>query len=130
MRLGPFRAAIDAGVQLVMVSNASYPKLDPTGTPAVFSRPIVSALLRETLGFQRVVVTDALDAPTPARTPHAAARALRAGVDLLLYTTRAAAERGYASLLQDARADPALRARLTEAAARLSLLRDWLGLHC
>ena len=48
--------------QLVMVASAAYPLLDPTGTPAVFSRPIVTGLLREKLGFDGVVVTDALDA--------------------------------------------------------------------
>jgi len=89
--LGPFRSAINAGAKLVMVSSAAYPKLDRSGMPAVFSHTIVSGLLRRSLGFRGVVVTDALDAPAAARTPNAPVRALAAGVDLLLYTSGSSA---------------------------------------
>jgi len=125
--LAPFRAAIDAGVQLVMISSAAYPALDPSRTPAMFSRPIVSGLLRAQLGFRGVVVTDALDAPAAARTPHAPARAIAAGVDLLLYTSEAASEAGYASLVADAAASPTLRHALQTASARIAALKQWLA---
>jgi beta-N-acetylhexosaminidase len=124
--LAPFRSAIAAGTRLVMVSSASYPALDPTAAPAVFSRPIVSGLLRGKLGFRGVVVTDALDAPAAAATPHAPARAIGAGADLLLYTGERASEAGYASLLADASAGPTLRRQLTAAAARIDALKRWL----
>jgi beta-N-acetylhexosaminidase len=126
-RLEPFRTAIAAGVQLVMVSSASYPALDPSGLPAVFSRPIVTDLLRDTLGFQGVVVTDAIDAPAPAATSHAATRALAAGVDVLLYTTAATSEAGYASLLHDAARSATLRAELAAAGGRIRALKAWLA---
>jgi beta-N-acetylhexosaminidase len=129
-RLAPFRSAIAAGARLVMVSSASYPALDPTGTPAVFSRPIVTGLLRGNLGFGGVVVTDALDAPAAARMPHAAARAIAAGVDLLLYSRTAPSERGYASLVADASQSPSLRADLAAAGRRIAVLESWLGLTC
>lgn len=130
VRLQPFRSAIAAGVQLVMVSNASYPGLDPSERPAVFSRAIVTGLLRARLGFDGVVVTDALDAPTPAATPHAPARAIAAGVDLLLYTSGSAARHGYESLLRDAQASPRLRLQIAAAAQRIQALKDWLGKSC
>jgi beta-N-acetylhexosaminidase len=130
VRLQPFRSAIESGVRLVMVSNASYPGLDPSGRPAVFSHTIVTGLLRGQLGFDGVVVTDALDAPTPAGTPHAPARAIAAGVDLLLYTSASAARRGYESLLADAQASPTLRTQIAAAAARIQALKDWLGSSC
>ena len=130
VRLQPFRSAIAAGVQLVMVSNAAYPDLDPSDSPAVFSQVIVTGLLRGALGFDGVIVTDALDAPTPAAATHAPARAITAGVDLLLYTSAAAARRGYESLLADAQANPPLRQRLAAAAARIQALKDWLGTSC
>jgi beta-N-acetylhexosaminidase len=130
VRLEPFRSTIAAGVRLVMVANASYPLLDPTGRPAVFSTAIVTDLLRGELGFDGVVVTDALDAPAPASTPHAPARAIAAGVDLLLYTSASAARRGYESLLLDAQASPKLRTQIAAAAARLQALKDWLRLSC
>jgi beta-N-acetylhexosaminidase len=129
-QLGPFRAAIDAGVKLVMVASAAFPRLDPRGTPAVFSRPIVTGLLRGTLGFDGVVVTDALDAPAPARTPHAAARALAAGVDLLLYTSGSTAHAAYEELSQDIRTTPSLGPHLARAVANIRALKAWLGLTC
>jgi beta-N-acetylhexosaminidase len=129
-RLQPFRSAIAAGARLVMVSNASYPRLDGSNRPAVFSHTIVTGLLRGTLGFDGVVVTDALDAPTPAATPHAPARAIEAGVDLLLYTSGSAADRGYASLLQDATGSARLREQIVAASARIQSLKDWLGKRC
>lgn len=57
--LPPFRAAIDAGVDLIMVGHLSVPALDPT-YPASLSRAIVTGLLRDKLGYRGVVVTDAL----------------------------------------------------------------------
>jgi beta-N-acetylhexosaminidase len=129
-RMAPFRWAIAAGVRLVMVSSASYPALDSTGTPAVFSHPIVTGLLRGDLDFGGVVVTDALDAPAAARTPHAAARAIAAGVDLLLYSRTLPSEHGYASLVADASHSSSLRADLAAAARRIASLKSWLGLAC
>jgi beta-N-acetylhexosaminidase len=130
VRLQPFRDAIAADVRLVMMSNASYPHLDPSGQPAVFSRTIVTKLLRGSLGFDGVVVTDALDAPTPNAMPHAPARAIGAGVDLLLYTSGSAARRGYESLLGDASTSATLRAQLTIAVERIRALKAWLGSSC
>ncbi|MFJ9788047.1 glycoside hydrolase family 3 protein [Streptomyces globosus] len=57
----PFRAAVEAGVDAVMTAHIVFPALDPSGDPATLSRPIVTGMLRERLGFRGVVVTDALD---------------------------------------------------------------------
>ncbi len=102
-RLAPFRAAIDGGVDLVMVSNAGYTALDATGTPAVLSRPIVSGLLRRRLGFKGIVISDALEAPGPRSHAGAAVTASSAGVDVLLYVTEADAGAAYSRLLTGAR---------------------------
>jgi beta-N-acetylhexosaminidase len=82
----PFRAAIAAGVPLVMISNASYPALD--AKPAPWS-PRVQAILRSTLGFRGVTITDALDAAAATRGREVSSVAVlsaQAGVDLLLVT--------------------------------------------
>ncbi|MDP9262054.1 MAG: beta-N-acetylhexosaminidase [Actinomycetota bacterium] len=129
-QLGPFRSAINAGAKLVMVSSAAYPKLDRSGTPAVFSHPIVSGLLRRSLGFRGVVVTDALDAPAAARTPNAPVRALAAGVDLLLYTSGSTAHRGYEELVAASQRSAATRAQLARAVAHIRVLKSWLGRTC
>jgi beta-N-acetylhexosaminidase len=128
--LAPFSQAIGAGVKLVMVSNAIYPRLDPTGVPAVFSHAIVTGLLREKLGFHGVVVTDALDAPAGERTRDAPGRALAAGVDLFLYTSGSAAHDGYEELAADAQRSATVRARLALAVARIHALQRWLGRSC
>jgi beta-N-acetylhexosaminidase len=107
----PFERTIDGGVRLVMVSSAVYSPLDPSGTPALFSRPIVQGLLRGRLGFEGIVVTDSMDAPG-AKAPNAPARALRAGVDLLLYTSEASSAAAFRTLVTEARQDPALVTRL------------------
>jgi beta-N-acetylhexosaminidase len=128
-RLAPFKAAIAAGTKLVMVSNASYPALDPSGTQAVFSHTIVTGLLRDQLGFGGVVVTDALDAGAVVHVPHAPARALAAGVDLLLYSETGASEAGYESLVHDAAASATVRANLATANRRIAALKAWLTTH-
>jgi beta-N-acetylhexosaminidase len=82
----PFRAAIAAGVPLVMLSSAVYPAFDER--PAVLSRRIATGELRERLGFAGVSVTDDLQTPAFAAyggASGAAVRVARAGVDLLLF---------------------------------------------
>ena len=124
--LEPFQSAVDAGTKLVMVSTAAYPSLDASARPAVFSRPIVTGLLRGTLGFHGVVVSDALDAPAAVSVPHATALAVEAGVDVLLYTSDRVSRQGYASLLADAAGSSTLRAELARAGARIRALKAWL----
>ncbi|HEX2777964.1 MAG TPA: glycoside hydrolase family 3 N-terminal domain-containing protein [Gemmatimonadaceae bacterium] len=88
--LVPFRAAIKAGVASMMTAHVAFPKLDPAGPPATLSMAIVRVLLRERLGFDGLVVTDALN--MRALTSHstetdAAVAALFAGCDLVLMPT-------------------------------------------
>ncbi len=82
----PFRAAIAAKTDSVMVSHLIAPALDSTRTPASLSKPMVTGLLRKKLGFEGVAITDALVAGAlkqwSART--LAVRAVRAGNDMLL----------------------------------------------
>jgi beta-glucosidase len=83
----PFQVAVDAGVAAVMTAHVAYPALDPAGVPATLSRPIMSRL-RHSLGFDGLVVTDALimdGAVKGRRESDAAVEAVLAGVDLLLY---------------------------------------------
>jgi beta-N-acetylhexosaminidase len=111
-RLLPFRVAIRDGVELVMVSNASYPAYDRSGAPAVFSRQIVRGLLRETLGFRGLVISDDLEARALRRRGRAEA-ALRAGVDLVLFArSESGSTRAYAEALSAARAGRLDRAAL------------------
>jgi beta-N-acetylhexosaminidase len=125
----PFQSAVRAGVKLVMVSTAVYPKLDGSKRPAAFSSTIINGLLRKKLGFQGVTVTDSLTAPAADRIPHIATRAMLAGSDLLIFGAENASERGYSTLLADKAGSPRLLARLTTAAARIRALKAWLAAH-
>jgi len=83
--LVPFRAALAAGVKVVMTAHIRVSALDPDN-PATMSRAVISGLLRDELGFDGVVMTDGLDMHAISRTVgHAegGVRALVAGVDAL-----------------------------------------------
>ncbi|MGH3485470.1 MAG: glycoside hydrolase family 3 N-terminal domain-containing protein [Nocardioidaceae bacterium] len=83
----PFEAAINADVDSMMTAHIVVPALDPARDPATLSRPIMTGILRQELGYDGVVITDSLgmagvremygDAEVPLR-------AIEAGVDQLL----------------------------------------------
>jgi beta-N-acetylhexosaminidase len=125
-RLAPYRPAIRHGLRLVMVSNASYPALDRSGLPALLSPAIVGGLLRQQLGFHGVVMTDAIEAPGPARYADAPVRALKAGVDVLLFTGESSSAAGFRQLVQAARRGTLSRSTLMQANARVAALKSWL----
>ena len=85
--LRPFVDAIAAGVPAIMVSNASTPGL--TTEPASVSAAVIGELLRTELGFRGLVVTDSLSAGAITEAgyslPEAAAAAIEAGADLILF---------------------------------------------
>lgn len=56
----PFRAVVEAGVDVVMCGHVVVPALDGTGVPATLSAPVLAGLLRGEVGFDGVVVTDSL----------------------------------------------------------------------
>lgn len=127
--LVPFAAAIAAGAASIMTSHIVVSAIDPTA-PATFSAPVVQGVLREQLGFDGVVVTDALDmagASADTGIPEAAVRALLAGCDLLCLGSETT-EEGYLAVVaavvaavSSGRLD---RGRLEEAAARVDRLAD------
>ena len=84
----PFQAAIRAGLPAIMVSHATVPGLTH-GLPASLSRPAVTGLLRQRLGFGGLVLSDSLSAAAIGAAgysvPRAAAAAIGAGVDMVMY---------------------------------------------
>ncbi|MGH3648475.1 MAG: glycoside hydrolase family 3 protein, partial [Micromonosporaceae bacterium] len=83
----PFQAAIRSGADMIMTAHILVPALDPALDPATLSKPILTGILREQLGFSGVIVTDALnmqgvrDKYGDDRVP---VLALKAGADMLL----------------------------------------------
>ena len=107
VELAPFRKAIGAGVDSVMVAHVTVPALEPDANRVATTSPaIVTDLLKRQLGFQGIVVTDALDMAGLTRlystnTGRAAVDAFKAGSDLLLIP--ADLDASYNAVLQAAR---------------------------
>ncbi len=105
--LQPYRAAIAAGLPVIMLSNATYAVWDAHAA-AGWSPAINTTLLRDQLGFRGVTMTDSLDGTAAARgltASHLAERAAGAGTDLILLTgSEASTNRAFAALLSDAEA--------------------------
>ena len=91
--LVPFRSGIAAGASLVMTGHAAVPALSGAELPSTLSPAIVTALLRDELGFEGIAISDAFNmqalAQDPAGRAAAATAALRAGLDLLLLASEA-----------------------------------------
>ncbi|MFC4145107.1 glycoside hydrolase family 3 protein [Micromonospora mangrovi] len=124
----PFRAAIAAGVKSIMPTAVVVPALDPTRTPAILSRPIITGLLRDTLRYDGVVVTDALRADALAGIPQdqVILGAVDAGNDELLLPTNPPA--AIATVIDAVRAGTISRQRIDQSVYRILRMKAELGL--
>jgi beta-N-acetylhexosaminidase len=122
--LRPFVAAVEAGVAAIMTAHIRVPALDDA--PATLSRTVLHDVLRDELGFEGVVITDALEMGAISSTfgrEESAVRALAAGADALCFGT-SYGEREV-DAVQDAivgavRAGELAEARLADAARRVT----------
>ncbi len=83
----PFKAGIDAGADFVMVSHVTAATVEDGTLPASLSKALITDTLRGELGFQGVIITDALDMSAITQyytSEEAAVKALDAGADMLL----------------------------------------------
>ncbi|MFF0260490.1 glycoside hydrolase family 3 protein [Streptomyces microflavus] len=128
----PFRAAIRARIDSVMTAHIVVPALDPSEDPATLSRPILTGILREELGYDGVVVTDSLGMEG-VRTKYGDDRvpvlALLAGVDQLLnppnlsVAWNAVLEAVHGGEISEARIDASIL-RILRLKTKLGLFRD------
>lgn len=125
----PFRAAIEAGTETVMVSTAVYEQIDPDHR-AAFSATVMG-LLRDDLDFDKVIISDDLGAAQSVADVPKGERAVLfvgAGGDLAISADPGTAEAMVASLSAEADADSAFGERLTESAGRVLALKRGLGI--
>ena len=129
MEMLPFEAGIAAGADVVMTAHITTPNATTDGLPASLSYTMITELLLGELGFQGVIVTDALEMNaiknhfTPAES---AVAALRAGVDVLLMPSdlRAAFD-GVVQAVEDGTLS---EERLNESVRRILTLKQKAGL--
>ena len=130
----PFKAAIAANAAGIMSAHISFPTIDDTpGLPGTLSARVLTGLLRDELHFEGLVATDSLEMGALGRSgfpvPRAAARALQAGADLLLFNS------GYklhqtaiAEIVTEVRAGTIPLARLDAAVRRVLRAKEQFGL--
>jgi len=133
IELPPFRQAIAAGVDSVMVAHVTVPALDPDPNHvATISPAVVSDLLEKQLGFKGLIVTDALDM---AGLTHlfandigrAAVEAFKAGNDLLLIPADFPAS--YEAMLKAVKSGEISRQRLDHSVLKMLKIKASLGLE-
>jgi beta-N-acetylhexosaminidase len=116
--LAPFAAGIQAGSGAVMISSATYPKLNANAI-AAFSTPIVTALLRQQLGFTGLIVSDDLGnavAVSNVSVDQRAVKFIEAGGDLALTVNLETAGPMIDGMLIKAKGSPAFATQVTTAA--------------
>jgi beta-N-acetylhexosaminidase len=125
--LVPFRAAIQAGIRCVMTAHVVFPEIDTV--PATISRRFLTGVLRDELGFDGVIVTDALEMAAigdSEASAEGAVAALAAGADLLCLPAQWAAQRqARDTLASSVRRGVVPRSRVEESAARVRALAAW-----
>ena len=129
MEMLPFEAGIAAGVDVVMTAHITTPNATTDGLPASLSYTMITERLRGELGFQGVIVTDALEMNAIKNhfTPEqAAVAALRAGVDVLLMPSNLRA--AFDGVVQAVEDGTLSEERLNESVRRVLTLKQKAGL--
>jgi beta-N-acetylhexosaminidase len=136
VELPPFEAAITAGVDSVMIAHVTVPALEPDPNKvATTSHGIVTDLLKTKMGFQGLVVTDALDmnalmriyANTPNSSGAATVAAVKAGNDMILIPLDI--DGAYNGLLQAVRSGEIPQAQIDRSVLKILRAKASVGLH-
>ena len=127
VELPPFVHACGQGIETLMTAHVLYRALDPE-FPATLSEKIVTGMLRHDLGYDGVVFSDDMEMKAIGANygdEEAVERAVRAGVDVILYGhDLARAAHACEHLVAEAERDPALRARVEESYRRINQLKN------
>ncbi|MCF4100600.1 serine hydrolase [Gillisia sp. M10.2A] len=128
--LYPFREIIKAGIGGVMVAHLDIPALDSTGVPSTLSKPIISGLLKEELGFKGLIVTDAMNMKgvTKDNAPGIVDKdAILAGNGLLEFTV--AVPKAIQEVRKAMRKGLITQADIDNRCRKILALKQWVGLN-
>lgn len=127
--LPPFKAGLDAGAPVVMLGHVAFPNITGNEKPATVS-PEMIGLLRNEMGFQGVILSDAIDMDAlqgfGGSVPQASLEAVKAGVDMILVNRPNHAIPVYERLLKAAQNGELTQQRIDDAVRRiLQLKKNW-----
>ncbi|MEE9501087.1 MAG: glycoside hydrolase family 3 N-terminal domain-containing protein [Candidatus Aminicenantaceae bacterium] len=127
----PFKIAVESGVQAIMAAHLSLPALDPTpNVPSSLYKPILTDLLRDELGFDGIIVTDAMGmggVTTLYEPEEAALKAIKAGIDMILLPPKP--KEVIAALVQAVRSGEISEKRIDVSVKRILEAKARLGLY-
>jgi beta-N-acetylhexosaminidase len=130
VELPPFRAAIEAGAGAFMTAHIWLPRLESKeGLPATLSKPVLTTLLRDDLGFEGVLFSDSMGmrgVTSSFSVADAAVLAIEAGADILV--TPPDVEAAYRALQEAVRSGRISTARLDQSVRRILRAKSALGL--
>ncbi|MEP6506972.1 MAG: glycoside hydrolase family 3 N-terminal domain-containing protein [Gemmatimonadales bacterium] len=129
VELVPFKAAIDAGTPMVMTAHIALPAIDNVGTPATLSPRIITGLLRDSLGFRGVAITDAMTMEGIGKgytVEQSSVLAVKAGADILLKPSDPT--RAINAIVAAVESGEISRGRVDSAARRMLELKARVGL--
>lgn len=125
----PFQEGIAAGADAVMVAHILLPNVTADPVPATLSKEVVTGLLREKLGFDGVIITDAMEMSAVSAyydDDEAAVMAVTAGVDMLLIPQ--SPEKAYHAILTAVEQGLVSEERIDESVYRILRLKDKYGI--
>ena len=127
----PFKNAIQSKVRSVMIAHLSFPQIDPEPyVPASLSPPIITGILKDQLGFEGLVVTDALNMAGVTKhfsTSDVAVRCAMAGVDLILMPQ---GEEETISAIESAVMNGTIpESKINESTGKILKAKEWLKLN-
>lgn len=124
-----YPALIEKGVLSIMVAHIGVQnnaKFDTQGLPSTCSEKIVTALLRDSLGFKGLIITDAMNMGGVVSVPQAASKAVRAGCDIVLMPVNV--KKTHSELLNLYKTDPSFRKQVDASARRVIRMKLAAGL--
>ena len=134
IELIPFKLAIAADIAGIMSAHVTFPAIDPApGLAATLSRPVLTGLLRDELGFGGLIVTDSLEMGALAANGYppqvGAPLALEAGADLLLFNRDHAMHReAFTKLVQAVKDGKISEEQLNDSVERILQMKKRFGL--
>ncbi len=124
-----YPSLIASGVLSIMIAHIAVmnnKRYNTEGLPSTLSEKIVTQLLRDSLGFKGLIVTDAMNMGGVISVPMSASKAVKAGCDIILMPVNVV--KTHSELLTLYRTDPAFKKRVDESAKRIIRMKIALGL--